>query len=212
MPLTLSVWPVAVSVVSPVVRTAVIGRVFVSCVVPPVSVAVPVIALFCVSVIALVPAATVSAPVSVSTPVCVTAPVAVMLALPTPSVPRVVAAALVVSRPELAPLTLSVWPVAVSVVAPVVRTAVVGRVFVSCVVPPVSVAVPVIALFCVSVIALAPAATVSAPASVSTPVCVTGPEAVMLALPTPSVPRLVATAFVFSAPVTEPEIANAPPA
>ena len=80
------------------------------------------------------------------------------LALPTVNPPRVVAPALVVSNPELVPLTASVWPVAVRVVAPVLlSTAVVPAAFVSWVVPPVSVTVPLSALLLVSVIAFVPA-------------------------------------------------------
>ena len=55
---------------------------------------------------------------------------------------------------------------------------------------------------CVSVIALAPAFTVSGPVSVSTvaAVCVTAPVAVRFALVTLSAPRFVAAALVVSAP------------
>ncbi len=207
LPETSSVWPVAVSVVAPVVvRTAVVPRVLVNWVAAPVRVAVPVTALFCVRVTAWPAALTVRAPAPVRTPLCVTAPVAVRFALPTLSVPRFVAAALVVSEaPVTLPETSSVWPVAVSVVAPVVvRTAVVPRVLVNWVAAPVREAVPVTALFCVRVTAWPAALTVRAPASVRTPLCVTAPVAVRFALPTLSVPSVVAAALVVRAPVTVP--------
>ena len=86
-----------------------------------------------VKVIALLPAAIVVVPPTASAPLCVTAPVAVRSALPTFNVPTVVAPALVVSfDPVTMPDTVSVFPVAVSVVSPVVvNTAVVSRVFVN---------------------------------------------------------------------------------
>ena len=76
-------------------------------------------------------------PPTVTAPLCVMLPDEVIVRLlPTPSVPRLVAPAFVVSEaPATVPLAFSVWPLAVSVVLPVVaRTAVVARVLVNCVV------------------------------------------------------------------------------
>ena len=140
------------------------------------------------------------------------------MALPTLSVPRLVAAALVVRLLVALPETLSVWPVAVSVVAPVVlSTAVVPRVLVNCVAAPVRVAVPVTALFCVSVIGWPAALTVRAPASVKMPVWLTAPVEVTFIEPAVVAPKLVVLpappeVVVVSKPVVLPEVTRLPPA
>src|SRR5205823_4352002 len=135
--------------VAPVVAsTTVVGTVLVNCVAAPVNVAVPVIALpASVNIITAALSTPVTSPAPVTGPVCVTAPLAVRLALPTLSVPRLVAAALVVNVLVSLPLTLFPTRRSSDLVAPVVAsTTVVGTVLVNCVAAPVNVAVPVIAL------------------------------------------------------------------
>ena len=148
VPSTLMALPVAVRTVVPVVaRCAVRLAVSVILVAPPATVTEPVSVLALPRVTALAPALMLVWPPTVSAAVCVTGPVAVTFRLPVLRIvaPKTVAAPLVVKSPPVTePSRLMVLPLAVRTVEPVVvRCAVRFAVSVICVAPPATVTAPV---------------------------------------------------------------------